>query len=99
MAAAPDCHSYWNSNGTIIKNIEKIKVLKPNPDLFFNSGVMLMDLDGIRDLNRHENIFIKQILCSLRAGLDIDYQVQDTLNQIFSRMPDKLLLLDNSFIF
>lgn len=100
IAAVPDCQSYWNEKGQVRgKYAKKIAYLKPSKELFFNGGVMLLNLGEIRRFNKERNIFMDTLLDAVHAGLNIDYPVQDTLNSIMAKHPEKLLLLDNSFNF
>lgn len=98
FASTPDYCPYWKNNGTARKKYaEKIKYLGLKPDSYISSGMVLINLDKLRELSSTENIFVKKTLDAINKGIRLDYPDMDILNAVAAMVPDSVLLLDKKF--
>lgn len=98
IAAAPDITNYWTKSGAVrSKYKKKVEFLKLKPADCFDAGVMLMNLERMRELNKDGNILVNRTLAALDSDIVLDYPDQDILNSVCAELPKGLLVLDYDF--
>lgn len=89
--------SYWKNNRPRRKWSKKVKYLGLSREKYISAGLMLMNLDRIREISKDGNVFVKQTLRAISDGISLDYPDMDIINSISASIPQGVLLLDESF--
>lgn len=102
VGAVKDFSSYWTKSGQVrSKYREKIAYLKITPDTCYDAGVMVVNLERLRELDRNlgpgRNLLMERTIAALDLDINLECPDQDILNAVCAELPNGLLLLDESF--
>lgn len=97
FASTPDHGPYWK-NGRPGRQYKKtIKYLGLKAESYISSGLLLMNLDRLREISGPSNIFVRKTLSAVNDGIQLPYPDMDILNSVAAMVPDSVVLLDPSF--
>jgi lipopolysaccharide biosynthesis glycosyltransferase len=88
---------YWK-NGKFVRKYKKlIDHLGFKLENYINSGVLLMNLDKLRELSGSANIFVQKTQAAVNNGTVPPFPDQDIINSVAAGVPDGVLLMDTRF--
>lgn len=97
LAGVTDHSPFWKNGRPRKKYADKVRRLGLKAGSYINSGVLLMNLDGLRALSGPENVFMRHTLEAIGDGIRLEYPDMDIMNSVAARAPQGVLLLDESF--
>jgi lipopolysaccharide biosynthesis glycosyltransferase len=97
FAGVRDHDTYWKNGNPVGNSKKTIDHFGLKPEIFINAGVLLMNLDKLRELSGSTNIFVQKTRAAVAAGMDLSYPTQEVMNSVAAGIPDSVLLLDERF--
>lgn len=97
FASTLDLSRYWKNGKPAKKYAKTVNYLGLKEKSHASAGLMLMNLEKLRELSASGNIFVQKTLAAINDGIELYFLDMDIVNSIAASLPDGVLILDPRF--
>lgn len=88
---------FWRKGKPVKGDKDHIEYFKLKLETNINTGVMLMNLDKLREISGNSNIFVQKAMAAIKDGIELDYPGQLIVTSVAAMVHDGVLMLDQRF--